>query len=127
MDSAWRAVGIDPHLEAGVPRLPWIVGPLTGVLSRIPASDRILNALLERWTVNHLLELGYADCYRRLHDDHGYTVATWMPAARVDYVFADEAMSARLRSCAVVGGDHWPDADARAGSDHFPVVCDFAL
>jgi len=127
IDELWRAVGMHPHLDVGVPRLPWIVGPLTELLPRTPGTDRVLNALIERRTVQHLRELGYVDCYRALHRDHGYTCATWLPAARIDYVFADPVLAPRLRSCSVLGSGRHPDADVLAASDHFPVVADFEL
>jgi endonuclease/exonuclease/phosphatase family metal-dependent hydrolase len=127
VDELWRAVGINPSLDVGVPRLPWIVGPLTELLPRSPATDRVLNALIERRTVQHLLELGYVDCYRVLHQDHGYTCATWLPAARIDYVFTDPTLAPWLRSCAVIGSSSHPDADVPAASDHLPVMAEFDL
>lgn len=123
--SPWERVGIPPELEVGIPRLPWIIGPLAEFIPRHPFVDRLLNRMLERRTVAHLLELGYVDCYRTLHDDPGYTCATWMPGARIDYVFADRTMAARLLACEVIGGERWPDPDIAAASDHFPVVADF--
>jgi exodeoxyribonuclease-3 len=75
-----------------------------------------------RWrTVKTVLEEGYVDAYRTLHpDDHGYTMPTWDPHVRLDYVFLPAAFSERLRACDVVG-----HADARAASDHLPVCADF--
>jgi endonuclease/exonuclease/phosphatase family metal-dependent hydrolase len=127
LDEAYLAAGIDPALEAGLPRLPWIVGSIGGVLPRTQVIDRVLNRFIERWCIPHLLQAGYTDCYRALHDDRGYTCATWMPAVRVDYVFADGALAERLRSCEVVGGDRHPEPAAAAASDHFPVLAEFAL
>jgi endonuclease/exonuclease/phosphatase family metal-dependent hydrolase len=110
LEHGWLAAGIDPHLDVGVPRLPSIVGPATAVIPRLPVTDRVLGALLARWSVQHLLDLGYTDCYRRMHKrDHGYTVATWMPAARVDYVFADAAVAPRLQGCDVIGSHAFSD------------------
>jgi endonuclease/exonuclease/phosphatase family metal-dependent hydrolase len=124
----WLEAGVHPELQGGLPRLPWVVGPLTGVLPRGRLTDRVLNRFIERWTVPRLTEAGYLDCYRHLHPDGaGYTCATWMPAARIDYVFADLAMAGRLLACDVVGLDGTPDADVGGASDHFPVVADFAL
>jgi exonuclease III len=78
--------------------------------------------------VARLLEAGYADCFRRLHPRAtGYTCATWMPAARVDYVFADPLMAAHLKRCEVVGGRRWPDREATIASDHHPLVAEFAV
>lgn len=126
--AVWQAAGVHPELGVGLPRLPWVVGPLTGVLPRHPLTDRVLNRFIERWTVPRLEEVGYVDCYRRLHSDgDGYTCATWLPAARIDYVFADINMAPRLLSCEVVGSGRVPDAEAAGASDHFPVVADFRL
>ena len=126
--AAWQAAGVHPELGVGLPRLPWVVGPLTGVLPRHPLTDRVLNRFIERWTVPRLEEVGYVDCYRRLHaEGDGYTCATWMPAARIDYVFADLHMAPRLLSCEVVGSERMPDAQAAGASDHFPVVAEFGL
>jgi hypothetical protein len=125
---AWRSAGVEPHLHGGIPRLPWVVGPLTGVLPRSAALDRVLNRFIERWTVPRLIEAGYVDCYREVHPEgNGYTSATWMPAARVDYVFADPRLGQRLQRCEVVGGEDHPDPDVVAASDHFPVLADFKL
>jgi len=124
----WRDAGVHPELKHGVPLLPWVVGPLTGVLPRHPLTDRVLNRFIERWTVPRLTEAGYVDCYRRVHPEGpGYTSATWMPAARVDYVFADPCMAERLVGCDVVGLDGEGAADVAGASDHFPVVADFRV
>jgi len=128
MAGAWREAGVDPQLQAGLPRLPWVVGPLTGLVPRSAALDRVLNRFIERWTVTRMQEAGYTDCYRAVHaNGDGYTCATWMPAARIDYVWADAAMAARVTACQVVGGPAHPDPDAAGASDHFPVVADFRL
>jgi len=125
----WLAAGVHPELHAGLPRLPWVVGPLTGWWPRHPMTDRVLNRFIERWTVPELLDAGYVDCYRAVHPDGaGYTCATWLPAARVDYVFADVRMAPRLIACDVVGLDGGgDDPDVLGASDHFPVVAEFAL
>jgi endonuclease/exonuclease/phosphatase family metal-dependent hydrolase len=125
----WRLAGVHPELHVGVPRLPWVVGPLTGVLPRHPLTDRVLNRFIERWTVPRLTEAGYVDCWRHTHPDgDGYTCATWMPAARIDYVFADAVMAERLLACEVIGAEEdWPRGDVAGASDHFPVLADFRL
>ncbi|MFN2582500.1 MAG: endonuclease/exonuclease/phosphatase family protein [Candidatus Dormibacteria bacterium] len=127
IDDAWRAAGIDPRLEPGIPVLPRVVGPLTANLPVSPALDRFMGRFIERWTVERLLREGYVDSFRRVHPRaHGHTCATWLPAARVDYVFTTPDLGDRLVACDVVGDRRHPDRDALVASDHFPVVADFA-
>ena len=126
LDAAWRQAGVDPRLEAGVPVLPRLVGPLTTNLPVSAGLDHFLGRFIERWTVERLLRHGYVDAFRRVHPRaHGHTCATWLPAARVDYVFATRDVARRLVACDVVGDRRWPDADAASASDHFPLVADF--
>jgi endonuclease/exonuclease/phosphatase family metal-dependent hydrolase len=128
VDEAWLSVGVDPRLDVGIPVLPFVVYPLTALLPRSRAVDRVLGGTIERGTVARLLESGYVDCFRHLHPRaHGYTCATWMPAARIDYIFADRLMASRLRRCEVVGGRLWPDREATTASDHYPLVAEFSV
>jgi endonuclease/exonuclease/phosphatase family metal-dependent hydrolase len=128
VDEAWLRAGVDPRLDVGIPVLPFVVYPLTALLPRSRVVDRVLGATVERWTVARMLEAGYADSFRRLHPRaHGYTCATWMPAARIDYIFASPLMAGRLRLCEVVGSRRWPDREALTASDHHPVVAEFAV
>jgi endonuclease/exonuclease/phosphatase family metal-dependent hydrolase len=125
---AWRDAGIDPRLAPGIPMLPGAVWPLTMGLPISRSVDSFLGSFIERWTVERLLALGYVDCFRRVHPRAlGRTCATWLPAARVDYVFANPDLAANLLACDVVGGTRWPDRNAAVASDHFPVVADFRL
>ena len=125
---AWREAGVEPHLHVGVPKLPWVVGPLTGAIPRSAALDRVLNRFIERWTVPRMIEAGYTDCFRAVHrGGEGYTCATWQPAARIDYVWADAHLASRVAACEVVGGNGRSDPDVAAASDHFPVLAEFAL
>lgn len=127
LDGAWRRAGIDPRLEGGIPTLPRIVGPLTVNIPVNRAIDRFMSRFIERWTIERMLRNGYVDAFRRVHPRaHGLTVATWTPAARVDYIFATPELARRLAGCDVVGDRRWPDPDAAHASDHFPVCADFA-
>ncbi len=75
-----------------------------------------------RLAIARLLAAGYVDCYRALHPAKpGYTFATRLPMARIDYIFAPAAIAGRLEGCEVVDGP-----DARRASDHFPVWAEFA-
>jgi endonuclease/exonuclease/phosphatase family metal-dependent hydrolase len=125
---AWMRAGVDPRLDVGIPALPFVVYPLTALVPRSRALDRLLGRMVQRWTVTRMLDAGYTDSFRQLHPRAtGYTCATWLPAARIDYVFADPAMTPRLRRCEVVGSRRWPDREAVVASDHHPVVADFAV
>jgi endonuclease/exonuclease/phosphatase family metal-dependent hydrolase len=128
VDEAWLRVGVDPRLDVGIPVLPFVVYPLTALLPRSRAVDRVLGGTIERGTIARLLESGYVDSFRHLHPRaHGYTCATWMPAARIDYIFANPLLAPRLRRCAVVGGRLWPDREATTASDHYPLVAEFSV
>lgn len=127
LDARWRAAGVDPRLAIGVPPLPRVVGRITRGLPVSSSVDRVLGRFIERWTAERIASLGYVDCYRAAHPRaHGFTCATWLPAARVDYVFATPDLAPRLLGCDVVGGRGRPDREAAAASDHFPVVAEFA-
>ena len=125
---AWLRAGVDPRLDVGIPVLPFVVYPLTSMLPRSRAVDRVLGSMIPRWTVERLLDRGYTDSFRALHPRaDGYTCATWCPAARIDYVFADEQVAPRLRRCEVVGSRRWPDRETLTASDHHPVAAEFAV
>jgi endonuclease/exonuclease/phosphatase family metal-dependent hydrolase len=126
-DARWWAVDIHPRLDVGIPTLPAAFHPATQFLPRVAMLDRLLNSRIRRDTMSHLVDLGYVDGYRALHDDEGYTCATWLPAARIDYVMVDPTLSDRLVACDVVGGPQRPDPDVLSASDHLPVVAEFAL
>lgn len=70
-----------------------------------------------RLAIPALLRAGYVDCYRRLHQDAGYTYTAQTPWLRIDYLFASPRMAACLETCRVVAA---PDA-----SDHLPVAATF--
>ena len=124
--AAWLRAGVDPRMDVGIPSLPVVVYPLTALMPRSATVDRLLGRTIERWTIPRMLEAGYTDCFRRLHPRaSGYTCATWLPAARIDYVFADPVMAARLLACEVVGSRRWPDREAVIASDHHPLVAEF--
>lgn len=96
-------------------------------LRRLPLRLRLLALLgghVIRWqTIQIMLDAGYVDCFRSLHTDpKGYTFPTWDPHVRIDYAFLGAAAAKQLRRCEVVDG-----ADARAASDHHPVVVDLDI
>jgi endonuclease/exonuclease/phosphatase family metal-dependent hydrolase len=127
IEAKWLAQGIDPGLLGGVPVLPWVVGPLTALLPERRGLDRLIGRAIERWAVPRLLEAGYTDCFRYLHPRaHGYTCATWMPAARIDYVFASPEALPRLISCEVAVGRGRAARETATASDHFPLLADLS-
>lgn len=77
-----------------------------------------------RWrTITTILEAGYADAYRELHEGaiSGFSFPTWAPHVRLDYVFLPRAFRDRLVSCEVFTHDA-----ARDASDHFPLVAEWS-
>jgi endonuclease/exonuclease/phosphatase family metal-dependent hydrolase len=126
-DARWWAVDINPRLDVGIPTLPAAFHPATQFLPRLDMLDRLLNTRIRRDTLEHLGRIGYVDSYRALHDDDGYTCATWLPAARIDYILADPLLAERLLACDVVGSSQRPDPDAANASDHYPVVAEFRI
>jgi endonuclease/exonuclease/phosphatase family metal-dependent hydrolase len=126
-DARWRELGINPRLDVGISRLPSLLGVVTARVPRHPVIDRALGLRIRRDCLAHLGALGYVDCYRRLHDDSGYTCATWALVSRIDYLLADPALAARLLDCEVVGGTRHTDPETTDASDHLPVFADFRL
>jgi endonuclease/exonuclease/phosphatase family metal-dependent hydrolase len=128
LDERWLAHGVDPGLQGGIPVLPWVVGPLTALLPSRPELDRLLGRAIERWTMPRMLEAGYADCFRHRHPRaHGYTCATWMPAARIDYILASPEALPRLLACEVAVGRGAAARETVTASDHFPLVADLSV
>ena len=79
---------------------------------------------VQRESIQLMLDAGYADGYRTLHDDHGYTFPTWDPHVRLDYVFVPKAFVHRLVKCEVITQ---PEQRVRAASDHCPLVADLEI
>ena len=74
-----------------------------------------------RWALPHLQRKGLVDCYRACNASaDGFTVPSWNPSARIDYVFASAELSMSLSSAGVGG-----DSQRGQASDHLPVWADF--
>jgi exodeoxyribonuclease-3 len=74
---------------------------------------------IERDTIQVMLDEGYVDAWRTLHpDEPGYTLPTWDPHVRLDYIFTPKRYVDRLGACEVVQS---PDTVKQA-SDHLPVL-----
>jgi endonuclease/exonuclease/phosphatase family metal-dependent hydrolase len=70
-----------------------------------------------------VLAAGYADAWRRLHDDGGGgTFPAWDPHLRLDYVFAPETEAGCIRRCDVVAS-----AGVAQASDHLPLLAEIDL
>lgn len=97
-------------------------------VARMPAWIRALIWVsgrdIKRETVRIMLDAGYADGFRALHPaEKGYTLPTWDPQVRLDYVFLPVRYRERLGLCEVITE---PAAAARA-SDHFPLLAHIEL
>jgi exodeoxyribonuclease-3 len=74
---------------------------------------------IERDTIQVMLDEGYVDAWRTLHpDEPGYTLPSWDPHVRLDYVFTPERYTARLVGCDVLAE---PEV-VREASDHLPLL-----
>jgi exonuclease III len=77
---------------------------------------------IPRWALGLLLEAGYVDCFRELHpEEDGFTLPSFNPQVRLDYVFASPSLTEALRECQVTTS---PKAVTSA-SDHLPVLTEF--
>jgi len=119
-----RAADGQPHLLVGDMNTFHPDDVFTPLPSHAPeVAERVQRAYAApRLAMARLLSAGYLDCYRALHPDQpGYTFATRLPMARIDYIFALPDMVERLSSCDVV-----QSAEAISASDHFPIWAEFA-
>jgi endonuclease/exonuclease/phosphatase family metal-dependent hydrolase len=131
----WRRGPSGPGLDElsevardSLPRLPWLVHPLINLLPRGESTDTLIGALIPRAAVRSMLAAGYVDCLRRTHPRaDSFTCPTYLPTVRIDYIFADLELAARLTSCEVVARQGALAEVAKKASDHFPVVAEFDL
>jgi exodeoxyribonuclease-3 len=95
---------------------------------RLPAWIRALiwisGRKLQRETIQLMLDAGYGDGYRMLHEDRGYTFPTWDPHVRLDYVFVPKPFAHRLTDCQVITE---PLDRIKAASDHCPLVAELKI
>jgi endonuclease/exonuclease/phosphatase family metal-dependent hydrolase len=76
---------------------------------------------IARETIQLMLDERYVDAWRRLHPgDAGHTFPPWDPHVRLDYFFAPMRDAERLVSCDVFR----EPSEARAASDHYPLVAE---
>jgi endonuclease/exonuclease/phosphatase family metal-dependent hydrolase len=51
-----------------------------------------LGGVIPRWTIRKMLTANYIDCFRAANADaRGFTIESWNPTARIDYVFVNES------------------------------------
>jgi exodeoxyribonuclease III len=76
---------------------------------------------IARHTIQHMLDQQYVDAWGVLHaGETGYTFPTWDPHVRLDYVFTPERYRGALQACEVFTSA----PEAKAASDHFPLLID---
>jgi exodeoxyribonuclease-3 len=96
-------------------------------MQKLPMRYRILAFLLGGRivyrTIQIMMDAGYADVYRRLHTDQGFTFPAWDPSVRLDYIFTPKQFAGRIASCRVVTDIAEP---ARA-TDHLPLLAEISL
>lgn len=129
----WQAVGKLLEIIRSRQVMPTLI---VGDLNAIAPKDRVLQHLnpprmrrvmamqfniVFHFAISRLLNAGYTDCYRRLHDDDGFTWMTGNRTTRYDYVMADNMMTSRLRSCCVLDDDE----AINSASDHLPLIAEF--
>jgi len=68
-------------------------------------------------TIQIMLDAGYADGYRALHTDAGFTFPTWDPHVRLDFAFLPKPFAEQIAECEVMN----ETANVRVASDHFPL------
>ncbi|MEK7439427.1 MAG: endonuclease/exonuclease/phosphatase family protein [Chloroflexota bacterium] len=131
----WQAVGKLLEIIRSRQVMPTLI---VGDLNAIAPKDRVLQHLnpprmrrvmalqfnlVFHFAVSRLLKAGYTDCYRKLHDDDGFTWMTGNRTTRYDYVMADNMMTSRLRSCCVIDDV----AAINTASDHLPLMAEFDM
>jgi endonuclease/exonuclease/phosphatase family metal-dependent hydrolase len=118
-----------PHLGYIIPPVLHPALPLIRRVPRTPWLARLFNLgahlVLPRWTVPQLMQAGYTDCLRATYPRLSVPATCPLPepAGRIDYLWADRTLAARLRGCtALVDG---PDCPVNLASDHRPLVAQF--
>lgn len=85
---------------------------------------RLQRRRIYRHAMRRLLAAGLLDCYRHLHPvDDGFTLPTPTPKVRLDYILANDKLSACLHRCEVITQ---PEV-VHVASDHYPLLAEFEL
>ena len=95
-------------------------------VERMPAWIRALVWMsgrdIKRETIQVLIDAGYVDGFRLLHQEKGFTFPVWDPHLRLDYVFVPMHSADRIKSCEVIVSEA-----TRKASDHFPLLAQVDL
>jgi exodeoxyribonuclease-3 len=122
------------HIKSGQPGFHVLTGDFNTLapgeqldLSRLPRRLRAITWLTGRrirWqTIHWLVEAGYTDVFRQLQPEMpGHTFPTWDPHLRLDYAFVPAEACDRVCHCEVV-----THGEARAASDHFPLLTEVSM
>ncbi len=95
-------------------------------VERMPAWIRALVWMsgrdIKRETIQALIDAGYVDGFRLLHQEKGFTFPVWDPHVRLDYIFVPMHSADRIKRCEVIASE----ATFKA-SDHFPLLAQVDL
>jgi endonuclease/exonuclease/phosphatase family metal-dependent hydrolase len=120
----------NPHLDFVVPPRLRLLKPLLRIIPRSALLSMLFDAAASfyapRGTIRLLRSAGYVDCYRHMHAGiPGFTCPAGAPAGRIDYIFADPTLAARMEACSEIAeGNGLPGS---AASDHLPVMAEFGI
>jgi exodeoxyribonuclease-3 len=129
----WELRSLLRHIRRSAPGAHLLAGDFNAVApgdqARFEAAPLLVKAQLWpqagqvlRRALRLLLDAGYVDCFRALHPgEDGFTLPARRPSIRLDYVFADPALSAHLHACRVVT-EH---EAVKTASDHLPMMAEF--
>jgi exodeoxyribonuclease-3 len=95
-------------------------------VERMPAWIRALVWLsgrdIQRETIQALIDAGYVDGFRLLHQEKGFTFPVWDPHLRLDYIFVPMHSADRIKSCEVIASEV-----TQRASDHYPLLAQVDL
>lgn len=91
-------------------KLPW----------RYRALAFLLGGRIQYRAIKIMLDAGYTDIYRKLHQASGFSFPAWDPNVRLDYVFTPPRFADRISRCDVVTEVSEP---AKA-TDHLPLIAE---
>ncbi len=100
--------------------------PLRGALMKMvrrPVNIQASRDVVIPRTIQTIADAGYVDAFRACHPrEAGFTMPSWDPHVRLDYVFVPSAFRDRSAAANVVR-----DGEVVSASDHLPVVADLTI